>query len=181
MGAKLLTASTALRAYRNRHSCDAVRRGNPWENALIRFLSNAEFHGPSQIISSSTRENLAEREAEKRNFSWTHTEKDNALAKCSLGLRAWRAKKPMLCLHAVTDEDDHPSGRRRRIRRKVMIIGLRFSKHAPKDRGITSLKISCDTLKKLLMISAWLSTRTRLTNSWPQRNLLSGLVEFRPV
>ena len=38
---------------------------------------------------------------------WTKTEKDNALAKCRLGLRAWRAKKPMLCLHAVTDEDGH--------------------------------------------------------------------------
>ena len=34
-------------------------------------------------------------------------EKDNALAKCKLGLRAWRSKKPMLCLHAVTDEDGH--------------------------------------------------------------------------
>ena len=44
--------------------------------------------------------------------------KDNAVAKCRLGLRAWRAKKPLLCLHTVTDEDGHPlenedeSGRR---------------------------------------------------------------------
>ena len=44
--------------------------------------------------------------------------KYNALAKCRLGLRAWRAKKPMLCFHAVTDENGHPlenedeSGRR---------------------------------------------------------------------
>ena len=49
---------------------------------------------------------------------WTQTEKDNALAKCRLGLRAWRIKKSVLCLHAVTDEDGHPlenedaSGRR---------------------------------------------------------------------
>ena len=35
-------------------------------------------------------------------------EKDNVLAKCRLGLRAWRAKKTMLCFHAVTDEDGHP-------------------------------------------------------------------------
>ena len=46
LGAKLLTASTALRAYRNRHlgerhSCDAVKRGNPWGDASIRTPSNA--------------------------------------------------------------------------------------------------------------------------------------------
>ena len=76
------------------------------------------FHGLSQTIASLTRESLAEREAEIGNLPWTQTEKDNALAKCRLGLRAWRTKKPMLCLHAVTDEDGHPlenedeSGRR---------------------------------------------------------------------
>ena len=85
------------------------KRGNSWENAWIRSLSNAL---------TSTRENLAEREAEIGNLSWTQTEKDSALAKCRLGLRAWLAKKPMLCLLDVTDEDGHPlenedeSGRR---------------------------------------------------------------------
>ena len=43
-----------------------------------------------------------------QSFPWTQTEKDNALAKCRLELRAWRTKKPMLCLHAVTDEDGQP-------------------------------------------------------------------------
>ena len=77
-----------------------------------------DFQGLSQIIASLTRESLAEREAEIRNLPWTQTEKDDALAKCRLGLRAWRAKMPLLCLHAVTDEDGHPlenedeSGRR---------------------------------------------------------------------
>ena len=77
-----------------------------------------DFHGLSQIIASSTRERIAEREAEICNLPWTQTETDNALAKCRLGLCAWRSKKPMLCLHAVTDEDGHPlenedvSGRR---------------------------------------------------------------------
>ena len=39
-------------------------------------------------------------------------------AKCRLGLRSWRTKKPMLCLHEVTDEDgtlwknEDESGRR---------------------------------------------------------------------
>ena len=67
-----------------------------------------DFHGLSQIIASLTRENLAEREAEMGNLPWAQTETDNALSKCRLGLRAWSAKKPMLCLHAVTDEDGHP-------------------------------------------------------------------------
>ena len=77
-----------------------------------------DFHGLSQIIASLTREGHAEREAEIRNLSWTQTERYNALAKCRRGLRAWRSKKPILCLHAVTDEDGHPlenedgSGRR---------------------------------------------------------------------
>ena len=72
----------------------------------------------SQIIVSLTRERIAEREAETHNLPCTQTEKDNAVAKCRLSLRAWRTKKPMLCLHAITDEDGHPvededeSGRR---------------------------------------------------------------------
>ena len=65
-----------------------------------------------------SRENLVEREAEIANLSWTQTEKDNALARCRFGQRAWRTKNPVLCLSAVTDEDGHPlenedeSGRR---------------------------------------------------------------------
>ena len=66
-----------------------------------------DFHGLSQITASPTRENPAEREAEIGNLPWTQTEKINTLAKCRLGLRAWLAKKPMLCLYAVTDEDGH--------------------------------------------------------------------------
>ena len=113
LGAKLLTASTALRAYRNRHLGTLMRCCEAWEPVGKCFDPNffecIDFHGLSQIVASLTRENLTEREAEIRNLYW---------AKCRLGLRAWRAKKPMLCLHAVTDEDVHPlvnedeSGRR---------------------------------------------------------------------
>ena len=69
------------------------------------------YHGLSRIIASFTRENFSEREAKIRYLPWTQTEKDSALAKCRLGLRAWRSKKPMLCLQAVTDEDGE-SGRK---------------------------------------------------------------------
>ena len=122
LGAKLLTASTALRAYRNGHFGTLMRCCEAWDPVGKCFDPTSfeciDFHRLRQIIASLTRENLAEREAEIGNLSWTQTEKDSALAKCRLGLRAWRAKKPMLCLHALTDEDGHPlenedeSGRR---------------------------------------------------------------------
>ena len=87
-----------------------------WEPVEKCFDQNSfeciDFHGLSQIIASLTRERLVEREAEIGNLPWTQTEKDNALAKWRLGLRAWRSKKPMLCLHAVTDENEDESGRR---------------------------------------------------------------------
>ena len=67
-----------------------------------------DFQELSQIIANLNRESPAEREAEIRNFPWTQTEKNNALAKCRLGLRAWRVKKPVLSLSAVTDDDGHP-------------------------------------------------------------------------
>ena len=88
-----------------------MRRFEVWEPVETCFdpisFECIDFHGISQIIASLTRETLTEREAEKGNLSWTQTDKDNALAKCRLGLRAWRAKKPKLCLHAETDENGH--------------------------------------------------------------------------
>ena len=42
------------------------------------------------------------------NLRWIQTEKDNALTKCSINLRAWVSQKPMLCFHAVTDEEGRP-------------------------------------------------------------------------
>ena len=77
-----------------------------------------DFQRLCQIIANLTRENLAEREAEISNLPWTQTEKDNALARCRSGQRAWRHKKPVLSLSAVTDEEglplenDDESGRR---------------------------------------------------------------------
>ena len=51
-----------------------------------------DFQRLSQIIANLTRENLAEREAEITNLPWTQTGKDNALARCRIGQRAWRTK-----------------------------------------------------------------------------------------
>ena len=66
--AKLLTASTALRASRNRHLGTLIRCCEAWEPVGKCFdpisFECIDFHGLSQIIASLTRENLAEREAE---------------------------------------------------------------------------------------------------------------------
>ena len=112
LGAKLSIASTALRAYRNRHLGALMRCCAAWEPVGKCFdqcsFECIDFHGLSQIIASLMRERIAEREAAFHNRPWKKTEKDNALAKCRLSLRALCIKKPMLCLHAVTDEDGHP-------------------------------------------------------------------------
>ena len=91
-----------------------------------------DFQRLSQIIANLTRESLAERDAEITNLPWTQTEKDNALARCRSGQCAWRAKKPVLCLNAVTDEDGHPLDKRRCIRKKALrVLGSIFQ--APDD------------------------------------------------
>ena len=77
-----------------------------------------DFQRLSQIFASLTRENIETRETEVSTLPWTQTEKDIALARCRSGQRAWRNKKPVLTLSAVTDEEGYPleneddSGRR---------------------------------------------------------------------
>ena len=71
-------------------------------------FEGVDFQKLSQIIAKLTRDNLAEREAQIANFPWTQREKDNALARCRSGQRAWRNKKPVLSLSAVTDEEAIP-------------------------------------------------------------------------
>ena len=109
-GTKLLIASTAVRANRNRHLGTLMPCCEAWEPVGQCFdqcsFECTDLQGLSQIIASLTRQRNAEREAEICNLPWTQTEKDNALANYRLGLRGWRTKKEMLCLHAV-DEDGH--------------------------------------------------------------------------
>ena len=97
MGAKLLIASTASRAFRNRHLGTLMRCCEAWKPVGKCFdpisFECVDFQRLSQIIANLARENLAEREAEITSLPWTQTEKDNALARCRVGHRAWRAKK----------------------------------------------------------------------------------------
>ena len=79
LGTKLLTASTALRACRNRHLGTLMHCCEAWELVGKCFdqcsFECIDFHGLGQVIASLTRETVTEREAEIRNFPWTQTEK----------------------------------------------------------------------------------------------------------
>ena len=99
IGAKLSIASSALRAYWNRHLGTIMRCCGLLKIVLTLSLLIVDFQRPS--------ENLAEREAEITNLPRTQTEKDNALARLLIGHCAWRTKKPVLCHSSVTDEEDH--------------------------------------------------------------------------
>ena len=109
LGAKLLIAATALRAHRNRHPGTFMRCCAAWEpvgKSLDKCsFECVDFHGLIRNDASLTRERIAEREAAAHNLPWTQTEKDNALPTAD---SAWSSEKPLLYLHAVTDEDGHP-------------------------------------------------------------------------
>ena len=82
-GVKLLTASTASRAYRNRHLGTLMHCCEAWE-LVGKCFDQCSFecidsHWLSQIIPSLTRERIAEREAEICNLPWTQTEKTLSL------------------------------------------------------------------------------------------------------
>ena len=88
------------------HSCDVVKLGNLLKIAVDTFSFECiHFLRLSQIFASLTCKNLEAREAEVSTLPWTQTEKDIALTRCGKGQRAWRNKKPVLTLSAVTDEE----------------------------------------------------------------------------
>ena len=82
-----------------------MKLGNPLKTALTHFPSDVLIC--SDLATCLTRENLATRETEVSTFLCTQTEKDIALARCRKSQRAWRNKKPVLTLSAVTDEEGH--------------------------------------------------------------------------
>ena len=167
LGAKLLTASTLPRAYRNGHLGTLKPVGKCVDPISFEF---SDFQELSQILSNLTRESLAER------HPWTQTEKDNALAKCRLGLRAWRVKKTVHCLHAVTDDDGHPLEDEDESGRKLCEYwGSSFQARAegPRHHQFENLlqyvQEAPDEIRMVI-------DRMILTNSWlERRNLLLAL------
>ena len=179
LGVKLLTASTVLRAYRNRHLGALMHCCEAWEPVGKCFdqcsFECIDFHGLSQIIASLTRERIAEREAEYVTSL--------ALAKCRFDLRAWRSKKPMLCLHSITDEDGHPLlpvktatlWKMKTNRAGYYVnIGVRYLRRVLKASGTVATRLSCDTFRKLLTTYVGKLTEMNLMNSWPQKKRIRG-------
>ena len=170
-GAKLLIASTALRAYRNRHLGTLMLCGEAWkpiENCFdpISFEC-VDFRRLSQIIANLTRENLAEREAEITNLPWTQTEKDNALARCRIGQHAWRTKKPCFASALSLMKRGTPWKTKMNQVEGFVSIGEPFSKLVSKARDITSTRISYDMFRRLLTTSVGPLIVPSLTSSLP--------------
>ena len=138
-----------------------AKHGNLSENALISIPSSNHCQPHSW--------------ASLRKGSWNQpssmdtAEKDNALAKCRLGLRAWRPKKPMLCLHAVTEEDGHSLENEDESGRKLCEYWCTILKRALKARGTIAKIPSYNTFRKLLMTYVGKLTRMRSMSSWPQK------------
>ena len=125
---------------------------------------------------------LREREAGIANLPWTQTEKDIALARCRSGQRAWRDKKLVLPLSAVTDEKGHPLETEDDLEEDFVGIGEPFSRHVRKVRGITNMKISCDMFNMLLMTSVGPLIRLSLMTSLLYRKTrLLALTAFPTV
>ena len=167
IGTKLLITSTALRACRNRHLGTFMRCCEAWKPSEDCFdtlsFECIDFQRP---IASLAHENLEAHEAEVSTLPWTQTEKDIALTRCRNGQRAWRNKKPVMSLSAVTDEEGHTPWRMKMtLVEDSVYTGEPFSKHARKARGFTNMKIFYDLFNTLLMTSVGLWIKLNLINS----------------
>ena len=111
-------------------------------------LECIDFQWLSQIVANVTRESLAELEAEiKKKLPWTQTEKDNALARCRIGQRVWRAKKLVLCLTIFQARVEGP-------RHHQYENILRYVQRAPNDIRLTIDRTEFDGLIALKKDSA---------------------------
>ena len=169
LGAKLLTASTALRAYRNRHLGTIMRCCEAWDPVGECFDPNSfeciDFHALSQIVASLTRESLAEREAEICNLPWTQTE----------NTMPWRSADLDFALGVPRNQcsASTPLPMKTAILWKTKMnqagdyvnIGVQSFGRALKAKGTVTMKTSCVTFRELLTTSAGNSTKTSLTNS----------------
>ena len=97
-----------------------MRHGSPFTIVLTRSRLNVLISGGLvRLLRTLLVKIFTEREAEITNLPWIQTEKDNALARCRSGQRAWRAKKN-LCFVLVLSlmktvipwTNDDESGRR---------------------------------------------------------------------
>ena len=102
------------------HSCDVVRHGSLLKTASIRLLLSVLF---SRDSAKSLRIFLVKllRNARLRSriSLGRRQKKDTVVARCRGAQRAWRNKKPVFSLSAVTDEEDHPLENEDESRRRL--------------------------------------------------------------
>ena len=172
LGAKLLTASTALRAFRNRHLGTLVRCCEAWEPVGKCFdpisFESIDFHGLSQIFASLTRESLAEREAEIGNLSWTRAEKTMPWRNADLDFALGAPRNQCSVFTLLPIKTAILWKTNTNLAGDNVNIGVQSFRRAFEAKGTITMKTSCDTYRKLLKTFVGKSTETNLMNSWPQ-------------
>ena len=162
IGAKLLVASAALRAYRNRHLGTLMRCCEAWKLIEDCFDTSSfecvDFQRLSQILLTSLVKNLRTRETEITTPLDANRKKTLLQLDAGIGQRAWRNKKPVF--RCSQYEESHPFRMKMTLVEDFVSIG---ENHLPsiarKVRDITSTKIFCDMFNKLLMTSVGLLIR----------------------
>ena len=157
IGAKLPIATSALRAYRNRHLGTLMRCCEAWQPIEDCFDTSSfecvDFQRLCQIIADLTRETLEEREAEITNLPWTQTEKTLLQPDAEVD-NVFGVTRNMCYLSVLSQmKRATPWKMKMNLEEDFVSIGEPFSRHARKARGITSTRTSYDLFKKLLTIS----------------------------
>ena len=136
-------------------SCGVPRRGNPG-SASIQPLSNASS---SMRFARSFRESLVnflQSENQRQGISfWHRWKKTMPWRSVDFGLRAWRARKPMLCLSAVSGEDCHPLEFDHESGRRLCDYWGTIFRHVLKVRDITNMEILLRYVQKALDDIRW--------------------------
>ena len=141
-----MVASTAVRAYRNRHLGTLIHCCEAWEPVWQCFDQNSfeciDFHELSQIIASLARERLSEEKLKSTIFIGHRRKRTTPLQSADLvfALGAQRNRcfvSTQLPMKMVTlwKMKMNQAG-------DYVNIGARFSKHALKARGTIALKLS---------------------------------------
>ena len=174
------TASTALRAYRNNRSCDVARRGN--------LLGNASTQSPLNVPTSAgsadhccPHSGKPCRTGSRNREPPLDTDRER---QCYGKVQAWTSsmvrQEPMLCLHAVTDEDGHPLENEEESGRRLCDCwGTIFQVRAegPKHHRYENI---LRYVQKAPGDIRWVMTKMNLTSSWLlRRNPLLVVMEFR--
>ena len=112
LGAKLLVACTALRAYRSGLTAVVNLRCESWDLVARCFdhqgVECLNVRTLCNIIESLTRDNIRPYEEEDLGLDHNQAENDMVLPKCVSSQQSWAVKKPKRTIHAISNVDDVP-------------------------------------------------------------------------